>query len=148
ILYNDPKTSTIKASNKYRKVTVALVGLHVVGVTDDHPEFVWGTFEHYLNAPDLANPDDFNSPKPVSKYDCAFYKANTAARDCNRIVAERVASAISQTITPKTSAMRRFSHGGGDSEDAEHIDHVNHGGQDAMKELEKKYPGEKVFANY
>lgn len=148
ILYNDPKTSTIKASEKYRKVTVALVGLHVVGVTHDHPEFVWGTFEHYLNTPDLAKPGDFNSPNPVSNYNYSFYRARTAARDCNRIVPEKVTSAQLQTISPKTSAMRRYSHGGGSPEDKEHIINVNKGGQHAMKELESDHPGQKVFANY
>jgi len=32
--------------------TLALVGMHVVGTVQDHPEFVWATFEHVLNAPD------------------------------------------------------------------------------------------------
>ena len=37
---------------KAESVTVALIGLHVVGVVEDHPEFVWATFEHEDNAPD------------------------------------------------------------------------------------------------
>jgi hypothetical protein len=32
--------------NKFVSAKVALVGLHVVGVTVNHPEFLWGTFEH------------------------------------------------------------------------------------------------------
>lgn len=31
-------------AGKFVTVTVALVGLHVVGYTDNHPEFLWGTF--------------------------------------------------------------------------------------------------------
>jgi len=34
------------ASRPLREVNVALLGLHVVGVIDGHPEFVWATFEH------------------------------------------------------------------------------------------------------
>src|SRR5262249_42676021 len=34
-----------------KRRTVALVGLHVVGVVQGHPEFVWATFEHRRNAP-------------------------------------------------------------------------------------------------
>lgn len=40
---------------KTTKVRVALVGLHVVGQTVGHPEFVWGTFEHNLNSPRFAD---------------------------------------------------------------------------------------------
>jgi len=32
--------------------TLALVGMHVVGTVENHPEFVWATFEHVANAPD------------------------------------------------------------------------------------------------
>ncbi len=32
-------------------VTLALVGIHVVGSTGSHPEMVWGTFEHVGNSP-------------------------------------------------------------------------------------------------
>lgn len=32
--------------------TLALVGLHVVGPVNGHPEMVWATFEHLSNAPD------------------------------------------------------------------------------------------------
>src|SRR5206468_2114745 len=33
---------------------VALVGLHVVGTTPGHPEFVWASFEHVKNSPTPA----------------------------------------------------------------------------------------------
>ena len=33
-------------------MTLALVGIHIVGTVQNHPEFVWSTFEHILNAPD------------------------------------------------------------------------------------------------
>ena len=39
---------------KFVTVTVALLGLHVVGQTVNHPEFLWGTFEHKMNSPALA----------------------------------------------------------------------------------------------
>lgn len=35
-----------------RTMTLALVGVHVVGTVQDHPEFVWATFEHVSNTPD------------------------------------------------------------------------------------------------
>ena len=33
---------------------LALTGIHIVGTVQDHPEFVWATFEHVWNAPDAA----------------------------------------------------------------------------------------------
>lgn len=35
-------------------LTLALVGVHIVGTVQNHPEFVWITYEHILNAPDAA----------------------------------------------------------------------------------------------
>lgn len=34
--------------------TLALVGMHIVGTVQNHPEFVWITYEHLQNAPDAA----------------------------------------------------------------------------------------------
>ena len=36
----------VRDGEKTREVTVALLGLHVVGVIDGHPEFIWASFEH------------------------------------------------------------------------------------------------------
>jgi hypothetical protein len=62
---------------RFTTVTVALVGLHVVGVTVNHPEFIWATFEHNLNSP--ATPDGTFAPSPTasSPNNYTFYKANT-----------------------------------------------------------------------
>lgn len=56
--------------------TVALVGLHVVGYTVNHPEFLWGTFEHNLNSP--ATPDNTFTTNGVSTNNYTFYRANTS----------------------------------------------------------------------
>jgi hypothetical protein len=37
------------------KVTMALIGFHVVGMVEGHPEMVWATFEHDKNVPDCKN---------------------------------------------------------------------------------------------
>lgn len=52
---------------KYRKVndstmvldgekedTLALIGMHIVGSIDGHPELVWATFEHRYNSPNMS----------------------------------------------------------------------------------------------
>lgn len=40
----------VKDGDKTRVVTVALLGLHVVGTIEGHPEFIWSTFEHVSHA--------------------------------------------------------------------------------------------------
>jgi hypothetical protein len=53
---NYTKTSatqwTINQTNPTTLKTLALVGVHVVGTVQNHPEMVWATFEHRNNAPD------------------------------------------------------------------------------------------------
>ncbi len=42
---------TTKASIDGTTVEVAMLGMHVVGVVENHPEFIWATFEHNNLAP-------------------------------------------------------------------------------------------------
>ncbi|WP_367391872.1 hypothetical protein [Lewinella sp. LCG006] len=51
-----------QADNSYRVETVALLGMHVVGVVINHPEFIWATFEHHDMAPDF----DWNTSEASS----------------------------------------------------------------------------------
>jgi hypothetical protein len=62
---------------KFVTVTVALLGLHVVGQTVNHPEFLWGTFEHKMNSP--ATPDNSFTPSATRKDPNSYtlYKAST-----------------------------------------------------------------------
>lgn len=69
-------TNLVFASNKTTNVLVALLGLHVVGYTTNHPEFLWGTFEHKLNAPAL--PDNTFTTNGVNTNNFTLYKANTS----------------------------------------------------------------------
>ena len=41
-------------TGKSKAVTLALVGMHVVGSAKGHPEMIWATFEHVTNAPNTA----------------------------------------------------------------------------------------------
>jgi len=41
----------ITNNGEYKKTEVALLGMHVVGVVKNHPEFIWATFEHNDLAP-------------------------------------------------------------------------------------------------
>lgn len=55
------------------KVTLGLVGFHIVNWTKNHPEMIWATFEHKTNAP-LC---DGSSPMPASGWSLA---SNDAAQ--------------------------------------------------------------------
>lgn len=55
--YFTTQAAVKNSKGKYVKKTVALLGMHVVGVVKNHPEFIWATFEHKDMAPvyDLKN---------------------------------------------------------------------------------------------
>lgn len=49
------KETTLWKRQQATEVTeLALVGLHIVGTVQNHPEFVWATFEHLSNVPDAS----------------------------------------------------------------------------------------------
>ncbi|MBI3239182.1 MAG: hypothetical protein HYZ43_10130 [Flavobacteriia bacterium] len=76
---NDYYISNAKLNGK--TVQVALIGMHIVGRVDKHPELVWATFEHEDLAPDYDwNNKDTN--QVLSKKDFVFYDANTSANNC------------------------------------------------------------------
>jgi len=65
--------------------TMALVGFHVVGLIQGHPEMIWATFEHNLNTPDCK---DTRSPDPRYSFYKAGQKCGTAPfwETCNKII--------------------------------------------------------------
>jgi hypothetical protein len=153
LLVNNPKGGImIDPSGKTRPVTVALVGLHVVGVTDNHPEFLWATFEHLQNAPDLADPNGYNSPAPVSNKSFTFYAANTPAKACNpdpSTTTLKVTDRVKQTVsaTPMTNVFRQYATGGEDAEGTQEIVNTTIQAQGALAQM-SQYPKEAVWANY
>ncbi len=101
-----------------RSETLALVGFHVVGRVQGHPEMIWATFEHKDNAPDIFTYQNIHSPigmeETVSITNHTFYAANTLRRDCNINTASspvRKLDEVSQKITPITQVCRRYEYG-------------------------------------
>jgi hypothetical protein len=97
--------------------TVALLGLHVVGVVDGHPEFIWATFEHDDNAPNLpdkVNPTDAVPVDPDHGF--TLYPKGALASDSNQNNRKTLAFAdvARQLLQPKTSVFRQFKFGGED----------------------------------
>jgi hypothetical protein len=101
---------------------VALLGIHVVFVLDGHPEFIWATFEHNNNAPEL-NPKRVETPPgaepdatPVDKdKDWSLYQKGTPANQCNKNNKGMLTLNADQTLTPVTQVFRQF-HFGNDDE--------------------------------
>ncbi|MGJ4883112.1 hypothetical protein [Bradyrhizobium sp. HKCCYLRH1065] len=79
-----PGLITIRPTpGKFVTVTVALIGLHVVGYTENHPEFLWGTFELKNNSP--QTPDNTFAPS-ASRSDpksYTLYKGGTPFSQVN-----------------------------------------------------------------
>ena len=53
-VYDKTDKSVWKTTGKQQKVTLAMVGIHVVGSVKGHKEMVWASFEHKDNAPNDA----------------------------------------------------------------------------------------------
>jgi len=107
-------------------VRVTLVGLHVVGVVKDHPEFIWATFEHVDNAPVLPDGVQPDANTPVSDRDWTFYTKNTVAKDCNvNNAGSPVLDAGSQHLHPITQVFLQYKNGGGDATNQANIESLN-----------------------
>jgi hypothetical protein len=133
---------------KFVTVTVALVGLHVVGQTVNHPEFLWGTFEHKMNSP--ATPDNTFTPSPTRKDPNSFtlYKANTPFSQANSPIDPPTLrlDAASQKLTPVTNAVLENQTGGENQQNGPgNIIAINTA---AQKSVASFTPPQSTFANY
>ncbi len=137
----------LEVTKETETVTVALVGVHVVGVIKDHPEFVWATFELPGNAPDLPAGMDPHSSDPVSAQNYTFYKGGTPANASNFLPKTMFIDETTQVISPITNVFQEFPDGGATPQaDVDAIKSVN-------ANFQGKIPSEKdkidpVFANY
>ena len=122
------KTVVVDASRQ-EDVKVALVGIHVVGVVDGHPEFIWATFEHVDNAPDLPAGMSQQSDKPVSDKNWTFYHAGTPAKEANQNNSNdlKLVDTVAQTLSPTVDVFRAFAYGGGDAKNTDNITSLNSG---------------------
>ena len=59
----------------FKNKEVALLGMHVVGVVENHPEFIWATFEHDNLAPNYKRSTDIASNRASSTTQQLLFKA-------------------------------------------------------------------------
>jgi hypothetical protein len=68
--YFTTKAAVKKKNGQYEIKTMALLGMHVVGVVKNHPEFIWATFEHK----DMAPVYDWKNNNVTSANEMLFYE--------------------------------------------------------------------------
>ena len=138
--------------NKFVTATVALVGLHVVGVTVNHPEFLWGTFEHSLNTPQV--PDNTFSASGSSSTGYTFYKANTSYGQANIAVEPPLLTfnTATQRFSPVTNAVLENQTGGENQTNGPaNVQSVSSQGQGFLaheKGDKRVQPSQWIFSNY
>jgi hypothetical protein len=81
----DANITPVTSDQKNAKTTqLGMVGFHLVQATPNHPEFVWATFEHKVNAPDCSSPDTTTGWSFASKVCTASLKDNPTKCDFNQ----------------------------------------------------------------
>jgi hypothetical protein len=136
-------------------VKVALVGLHVVGITVGHPEFLWATFEHKDNSP--QTPDNTFSTSGSDPKNYTFYKGGTSFTQVNTAntqptPATKQTPVLSfnvsqQKFSPATNAVLENKTGGESFSPLgpQNISNLNTASQTF---LAKQSKGQALFANY
>jgi hypothetical protein len=163
VLTVDTANSQVVTSGDVIEVTVALVGLHVVGLTPDHPEFLWATFEHNLNAPMLDDNtfcDNLAEPgclKVSDPNNYTFYQSNTQYDNVNlqnQEVTYKAALSFgqsSQKFSPATNVVQKNKTGGENHSPngPANITNLNESAQGFLKALSAKTPNpQSVFSHY
>jgi hypothetical protein len=101
-------TAVVNDDAAPQQVTVALVGLHVVGYVDNHPEFLWGTFEHNLNSPRFPD-GTFEYSDDSIDTDYTFYEAGTPLNQENVLVPNQPNSASDPALLTFDEQTQTFS---------------------------------------
>jgi hypothetical protein len=152
VLTIDNTKHQVVPTGKFVTATVALVGLHVVGVTTGHPEFLWGTFEHNLNSPRV--PDNQFSPSGSSSKGYTLYKAGTSYASVN-IPNQSPPTTVTfdektQKFSPVTNAVLENETGGENHspQGPANIANLNTSAHGFFASTNGLPPAERLFANY
>lgn len=96
-LYAAPDGTTVT-------VDVALLGLHVVGQTINHPEFLWATFEHKDNSPRFPDGTSKPGPNDSDKKNYTLYKGGTLFGTTNQPSTQTTATSTASPLSaPSTT---------------------------------------------
>jgi hypothetical protein len=103
----DPMHPNEWIPNGQTTTKLALIGMHVVGSANGHPEMIWATFEHFGNAPNAAytyNATSGPNPHtvPLNTSGTWLFCANGAAPPFNQMHAQFVTPNIEGISGPPT----------------------------------------------
>jgi hypothetical protein len=144
-----PGLATIQpVQGKFVSVTVALIGLHVVGRTDNHPEFLWGTFEHAMNSP--ATPDNSFTPS-ASRSDPKSYPLYQGGTPFSKVNLPVDPPALrlddtTQKLSPVTNVVQENQTGGENQPNG--VGNIFAINSQAKSSVAKMTPPQSTFASY
>lgn len=99
--------SIVEDKNNPREIRAALLALHVVYTLPGHPEFIWGSFEHSTDSPDISAADGKRDVAPT------FFDRNPSATDPDNLMVSAVVSRESSRLyragTPANQANQALS---------------------------------------
>ncbi|MDI5986448.1 hypothetical protein QLQ85_16775 [Halomonas sp. M4R5S39] len=127
----DGKITDNTKQKQEMRVQLALIGMHVVGVVKDHPEFIWATFEHQANAPDCSAVPS-GGASPVGDLAWSLYTPESPLAVQNQFDVNNPLTAV--------SVCRQVPFGGGDPQNIDNIKSLN---ASVASQL-----GDSVWANY
>jgi hypothetical protein len=136
---------------KFVTINVALVGLHVVGYAVNHPEFLWGTFEHNLNSP--VTPDNtFTKRLTPDPRSYTLYTGGTSYADVNTQNQNPgtvpVLNVETQTLSPITNVVQENATGGENFSPQGPANITALNSASAAVFAAQTNPAQAVFANY
>lgn len=146
VLRTKTTVAIVPVPGQFVTATVALVGLHVVGHTINHPEFVWGTFEHRLNSP--ATADNTFTTSGSNPNNFTFYQANTPFSAVNNanVPPTLTFNTATQRFSPPNNAVLQNQTGGENQPNGvANVTSVNASGKQF---LVNNRPPQSVFSNY
>jgi hypothetical protein len=132
----DPNQTTLE--------TLALVGFHIGGIVNGHPEMIWATFEHNKNSPSVKPGTTLE--QAVSEQDFTFYNKGTILGKCNinPSISGLKLDEKSQTLSPVTQVCLQYQFGNAEG--------VNEGNtQNIMslnKAVESQLDSQSIWRNY
>ncbi|HJX29855.1 MAG TPA: hypothetical protein VJ885_18285 [Thermoanaerobaculia bacterium] len=140
------------ANSSAVNVTVGMVGFHLAQKTPNHPEFIWGTWEHVANAPvcntvDNATCQDPSAPSGGVSTASGWSFTNPPVKVCASGQSGSECANIVQTNASKvqtaTNVCRVFPCGGGSEPD--NLNQINIA---TLNHAIRKKLGSNVWANY
>lgn len=105
-------TMSTKIGSSTTPTTLGMIGFHTALATKNHPEFVWATFEHKINAPDCVNP----TTSPAWDFASQTCQKALVDKDIRGIINCKFNTAIKQknpatTTSTPTQICREYAYG-------------------------------------